>query len=159
MDVSSEVVSVEMVSEQSTQEIVNWIETDQPSRAEINCFEGDPLCAKAEETLQLYGLEYDITGSDRTEVLLVYERVITRDCENRYIDNSVNPYNLYHPTFGCSIAANMVQMVADKRQFVSPALLDYADAASMVNAYNRFINPPQDNPSNNNNYSVSQVGR
>ena len=157
--VSSAIVSVEMVSEQSADEIINWIETDQPSRAEINCFEGDPLCAKAEGVLQLYGLEYEIVSSDHTEVLLVYERVLARDCENRFIDNSVNPYNLYHPTFGCSVATNMVQMVADKRQFISPTLLDYPDAASMVNAYNRFINPSEaDADSANQDYSISSVG-
>ncbi|MBY0355885.1 MAG: hypothetical protein K2Q12_09200 [Rickettsiales bacterium] len=142
LDVSSEVVSVDMVSEQSLDEVVNWIETDQPSRAELNCFEGDPLCDKAEQTLQLYGLEYQINPSEKTEVLLMYERVVTRDCEPRYIDNSVNPYNLYSPTLGCSVASNIVQMVTDKRQFVSPTLLDYSDAASTIRAYNQYINPP-----------------
>lgn len=145
LDVSSEVISVEMMSDQSADEIVNWIETDQPSRSEIQCFEGDPLCARAEDVLKLYGLEYEIVNSDRTEVLLVYERILARDCENRYIDNTINPYNLYYPTYGCSVASNLVQMVTDKRQFVSPTLLDYPDASSMVRAYNLFINPPKTN--------------
>jgi hypothetical protein len=159
LDVSSEIVSVEMVSEQSADEIINWIETDQPSRAEINCFEGDPLCAKAQDVLNLYGLEYEIVSSDHTEVLLVYERVLARDCENRFIDNSVNPYNLPHPTFGCSVASNMVQMVADKRQFISPTLLDYADATSMVNAYNNFISTQQASAgASDDGYSASTIG-
>jgi hypothetical protein len=153
LDISSEVVSVEMVSDQSADEIANWIETDQPSRAELQCFEGDPLCGRAEEVLKLYGLPYEITASERTEVLLVYERVLARDCENRYIDNTINPYNLYYPTLGCSVASNLVQMVTDKRQFVSPTLLDYPDAASMVRAYNLFINPPA-KEENNDRYSV-----
>lgn len=157
LDVSSEIVSVEMVSDQSADEIVHWIEADQPSRAELHCFEGDPLCAKAESVLQLYGLEHETTPSDKTEVLLVYERVVARDCENRFIDNSVNPYNLYHPTFGCSVASNMVQMVTDKRQFISPTLLDYPDAAGMVRAYNGYINPPKDEQSSDDNYKAASV--
>ena len=143
LDVSSEVVSVELVSEQSVDEIVNWIETDQPTSVELKCFEGDPLCAQTEDMLRLYGLEYEITPAEKTEAVLVYERVIARDCENRYIDNSINPYYLYHPTFGCSVASNLVQMVTDKRQFVSPTLLDYMDATSAIRSYNLFINPKE----------------
>lgn len=156
LDISSEVVSVELVSEQSVDEIVNWIETDHPSRAELNCFEGDPLCIKSEDVLKLYGLDYEVIASDRTEVLLVYERVIARDCESRYIDNSVNPYNLHSPTYGCSVAANMLQMVTDKRQFVSPALLDYMDAASAIRGYNSFVFPATENESEKS-YDVSDV--
>ena len=54
-----------------------------------------------------------------------------RDCENRYIDDTINPYNLNHPTFGCSISVNMVQMVTDKREFTNPSLMDYPDANKM----------------------------
>ncbi len=42
------------------------------------------------------------------------------------------------------MASNIVQMVTDKRQFVSPTLLDYSDAASTIRAYNQYINPPVD---------------
>jgi hypothetical protein len=39
----------------------------------------------------------------------------------------INPYNLNHPTFGCTIASNMVQMVSDKREFTNPGLTGEAD--------------------------------
>jgi hypothetical protein len=139
LDASSEVVTVRLDSEQSIDEIIEWIENDQPTRAELYCYNGDPFCDTAEEIFALYGIDYEYIQSDVNETYLVYERVVARDCENRYIDNSINPYRLNHPTFGCSMAANMVQMVSDKRQFISPPLLGYADAANLIKSYNDFV--------------------
>ena len=72
---------------------------------------------------------------------LVYERVLARDCENRYMENTVNPYNLNYPTFGCSNASNMVQMVTDKRQFTSPALLEMQDAERVERVMDGYRKP------------------
>jgi hypothetical protein len=69
--------------------------------------------------------------SGENSVSLVYERVLARDCENRFIDNTINPYNLDHPTRGCSTASNMLQMITDKRQITSPTLLDYSDGSRL----------------------------
>lgn len=57
------------------------------------------------------------------------------------MDNSINPYNLNHRTFGCSTAVNMVQMVGDKRQFTSPALLDFRDGENAVQDYETYLKP------------------
>ena len=144
LDVSSEVVTVPLASDQSLGELSDWINRDQPSRAELLCNEADALCAKARDALSLYGVEYQIMPSGENAAHLFYERVLARDCENRYIDNHINPYNFNYPTYGCSIASNMVQMVSDKHQFTSPSLLDYQDAEGAVRAYNGkylYFNP------------------
>jgi hypothetical protein len=127
LDVSSEVVTVEMTSEESLSELTEWVEGDQPTRAEIRCKEGDVLCDQAEQTLSLYNVDYEWIPSQTSEINLVYERVIAHDCENRFIDNRINPYNFNHPAFGCSVASNMIQMVTDRQQFVSPSLLGLYD--------------------------------
>jgi hypothetical protein len=141
LDVSSEIVTVELTSPDSLSELSDWVEGDQPTRAEIRCVEGDVLCDQAEETLSLYDVEYEWVPAQVSEINLVYERVIAHDCENRYIDNRINPYNLNHPSFGCSNASNMVQMVSDRRQFVSPSLLGFYDgrtAYKNMKTYHQF---------------------
>lgn len=145
LDASSEVVSVQLTSDRSIDEVVEWIDQDQPTRAELLCADGEPLCEATKEVMNLYGVEYQSAPSSENTVHLVYERVLARDCEHRYIDNHINPYNMNHPTFGCSTASNMVRMVTDKRQFISPALLDYIDAERGVGVYeNVYLNPAKE---------------
>lgn len=142
LDVSSEVVNLSVASDSALNELSDWLNKDQPSRAELYCLDSDPRCAAAQEVLDLYGVQTTYVAAADNTVSLVYERVLARDCENRFIDNHVNPYNLNHPTFGCSISANMVQMVSDKHQFVRPNLLDPADADKAVRSYQHYLNPP-----------------
>lgn len=143
LDVSSEIVNLSIASEPALDALAEWVNADQPTRAELYCMDGDQRCAAAQEILDLYGVPSYYVPAQDTTVTLVYERVIARDCENRFIDNSVNPYNLHHPTFGCSIAGNIVQMVSDKQQFVSPNLLDYTDARKGVQVYRNYLEAPR----------------
>lgn len=143
LDVSSEVVNLPVSSEQSLDELTNWVNRDQPSRAELYCDDTNPQCAAAVEVLNLYGIPTNRMASGDNMVSLVYERVLARDCENRYIDNSINPYNFNSPTLGCSVAVNMVQSVTDKHQFVRPNLLDTPDARKAVQAYQNYLQPRQ----------------
>ena len=59
-----------------------------------------------------------------------------------FIDNRDNPHNLNHPTFGCSIAANIVQHVSDKQQFVNPDIMSVPDAKKAVQAAQRAQERP-----------------
>ncbi len=143
LDVSSEVVNLPVNSETALDELTNWINQDQPSRAELYCMESDVRCSAAQEVLDLYGVPSLYVPSSDNTIALVYERVLARDCENRYIDNHINPYHLNHATFGCSVAANMVQMVSDKQQFVRPNLMDPTDATKGVQIYRNYLEPPE----------------
>lgn len=143
MDNSSEVVNIQLESDASVNELSQWVNQDQPTRAEVYCMEGDPVCRQARDTLDQFGVQTMYVAASDNNIALVYERVMARDCENRYIDNSINPYNLNHPTFGCSLAANMVQMVSDKRQFTNPDLLDYADSEKTQQVYNAYAKPKE----------------
>lgn len=143
LDASSEVVSVQLASDFSVEEIVDWIDQDQPTRAELLCMEGDALCNAARDVMGVYGVDYRVVPSQENTVHLIYERVLARDCEHRFIDNHINPYKMSHPAFGCSTASNMVRMVSDKRQFVSPPLLDYLDAERGVKVYQGIYLDPQ----------------
>src|SRR5262245_20348559 len=106
LDLSSEVVSVSLSDPSGADELIGWINQEQPSRAELNCVDSDPTCARAKEALEQFNVPYEQSGAVGNTVALHYERVMARDCENRYIDNPINPYNMNHPTFGCSVASN-----------------------------------------------------
>ena len=143
LDASSEVINIRLESARSVNDVSDWINKDQPTRAELYCLESDRICSNARGVLEQFGVPVNFVAAADNRVTLVYERVLARDCENRYIDNSINPYNLNHPTFGCSVASNIVQHVSDKAQFTAPALMDYPDAEKAVQAYGRYLEPPQ----------------
>lgn len=137
LDMSLETVNVSLDSNASIDELINWINQDQPSRAELYC-DGSAVCTKARAVFGQFAVPVDVSFGGRNEAVLVYERVMARDCNNAYKDNSINPYNLHHSSFGCSVKANTVQMVGDKRQFVSPDLLDYMDAERLNRQYRDY---------------------
>lgn len=148
LDMSSESVSVALGSGSGGRdELVGWVNQEQPTRADLACAQGEAACEQAREVLDQFRVPYQYGDAGRNAVVLYYERVLARDCENRFIDNSVNPYNFNHPTFGCSIAANTVQQVSDKRQFINPALLDFTDGQKSVQAVRRYqkATPDPDN--------------
>ncbi len=140
LDSSSEVVNMSLSSRNVLAQLADTLAQDPPSRAELNCGRGDAMCSEARNLFDQHGVPVEITGAG-DGVTLIYERVVARDCEQRYIDNSINPYNLHPPTFGCSISANMVQMVSDKRQFLSPSLLDFHDGAKAAQSYGNYLKP------------------
>lgn len=142
LDASSEVVNVALTSEASVQEVVQWVDQDQPTSAQVYCLEGDAVCTQTLEALELFQVPVQYTSAADNMVALQYDRVVARDCEHRYIDNTVNPYNLNHPTLGCSTAVNMIQMVENKREFTNPVLLDYMDGEKAVQRYEQHISLP-----------------
>ncbi len=158
LDVSSEVVNFSIVESHSVDELAQWINQDQPTRAELYCPADNLLCAQSQDVLDLYGVPTFYIPSPEPSVALVYERILARGCENRYIDNTANPYNLNHPTFGCSVAVNMLQMVSDKQQFVNPNLMDYQDAKKALQSYRNYLVPTQSADLQNQGVSESLVG-
>lgn len=132
LDVSSEVVNISLASSNALGDISGWLENSQPVEAEVKCTEGNNSCIRALELLESYDVPITYIPAESNNVVLIYERVVARDCESRFISNHINPYNLNHPTFGCSIAANMVQHVSDRQQFTNPELLDFHDAEKAV---------------------------
>lgn len=144
LDVSSELVTLRLDSPESLDEITDWINQDQPSRAELYCMENDSICMQAQEVLEQFGVAVDYYPAADNETLLVYERILARDCDSSFISNHVNPYNLNHPTFGCSVAANTVQMVSDKQQFVYPELTGERDAEKAAQTHREYAKPSKD---------------
>lgn len=141
LDVSSEVVNVQLGEPDSIDQLTEWVNQDQPTRAELYCMQEDKTCKMAGKVLDKFGIPVLYVAAADNNVSLVYERILARDCENRYIDNRINPYELNHPTFGCSVASNIVQHVGDKHQFVSPALMDYADGPKTVQNVDAYAQP------------------
>jgi hypothetical protein len=144
LDASSEVVSLTLASSTALTELSSMIAQDPPTGAELNCEPGESRCMQAKELFDRQGVPTQFAGNTGG-VTLIYERVVARDCQQRYIDNSINPYNLHPPTFGCSVTANTVQMVSDKRQFISPSLLDFQDGEKAVQNYRKYLKPADPN--------------
>ena len=141
LDVSSEVVNLSVASTAQRKDLSAWIEKDQPTRAELNCASTSKNCTDAEKILALYGVPViSGNGADQT-VTLIYQRILARDCNQRFVDNVPNHYNAPHPAFGCSIAANIVQEVTDKQEFISPNLADDPSAVRAVNDMRRAYVP------------------
>ncbi len=129
LDLSTETVNVALTSPNSVNELVDWVNREQPSRAELHCSGQTMMCMRAQDVFAQFAVPVEsVQTAGQDEAVLIYERVSARDCDQRYVDNTINPYNMHYPTYGCSISANMVQMVSDKRQFINPSLLDFADA-------------------------------
>lgn len=142
LDFSSEVVNLPVGNSVQLNEFSSWVNRDQPTRAELYCTSGARECDEAKDVLHLYGVPFTHVPSDQSTVTLVYERVLARDCEQRYIDNRNNHYNLNHPTFGCSIAANIVQHASDKKQFLNPSITDPANAEKAVQTFRQYLERP-----------------
>ena len=141
LDVSSEVVNLSTASKSDIIDLAAWIEKDRPTRAQLNCDVTDRQCIDAQKVLDLNGVPtLDGAGNDES-VTLVYERILARDCNQSYVDNPANYYNTNHPSFGCANAANIVQHVTNKQEFVSPNLSDDPSAVRGVNDIRRAYKP------------------
>ncbi|MFO0110127.1 MAG: CpaD family pilus assembly lipoprotein [Alphaproteobacteria bacterium] len=141
IDVSSEVVNLDITSAGELNDLSAWINRDQPTRAELYCLEGSPLCVEARQVLDLYGVPTQQMQSSASTVTLVYERILARDCNASYVEDK-NLTNVSQPAFGCAIAANMVQQVSNKQQIVRPNLMDYPDGEKAVEVYKYYQLPP-----------------
>ena len=153
LDVSSEVVNLGIENPAKLRDLSAWIAKDQPTRAELYCNLNDPRCKSAKKLLESQAVLTAVVPSNDNSVALIYERILARDCNQRFVDNTHDHYNAAHPAFGCSVTANMVQHVSDKREFVNPNLSDVPSAAGGVAAYNRAYAPRTDSPKG---YSVDK---
>jgi hypothetical protein len=137
LDVASEQVSVDLRQRNGLMQLTDAVNRNKPSSAQLTC-SNRMLCERAAEILDQYNVSYRQVNGVANTVTLNYQSIVARDCENRYIDNHINPYNLNHPTFGCSIAVNQVQMVSDKRQFIDPQLLGEYDGSKAAQNYDTY---------------------
>jgi hypothetical protein len=141
LELSTEAVNARLTSPASVQEIIDTINKQQPTRAEVRCPETDGLCREAMHVMKQFAVPVKYSNSGANTVTLIYERVLTHNCQNRFIDNTAgmgNLNNLNYPTLGCSVAINMVQMVSDKRQFTNPELMSTPAATKPVQVMTNY---------------------
>lgn len=146
LDSSSERVTIALGSRDALNEISRMATQDPPTRVELNCLRSDALCTEAKTLFVNRNIPAEFVD-DGDEITLVYERLVARDCDSRFVDNSQNNANLNHPALGCSVVGNTVQMVSDKRQFTNPSLMDMQDGSKTVQSYRRYQQPPVPVPS------------
>ncbi len=111
-------------SKANVKEILNWVKNENPSTASLACQDDSKYCNKIERVLERGGVTTTRSQAEHNSVTFTYDHTAARDCDAHYIDNMINPYNLNHPAFGCSVAVNTVQMVTNKKVFSDPHLMD-----------------------------------
>lgn len=158
LDVSNEVVNLSITGPDELIQLSKWVKQDAPTRAELYCTAGEKRCTEARKLLELQGVNVMEVPSPNNMVALVYERILARDCNQRFIDNHNNNYNAPHPALGCSISANIVQHVSDKQQFVNPSLSDTPRAAGGMMAYERAYAPSSNGKQQDGGIKSSLVG-
>lgn len=141
LDVSSEVVNLRVYDKKDIAALSDLVAKDRPSSAELFCDASSKDCADAKRVLETGAVAVAVTPSPNNSVSLVYERIVARDCNARYYDAGFSAYNVSQPSFGCAIAANTVQHVTDKRDFINPSLLDTPSAIQGVSAARRAEHP------------------
>jgi len=141
LNYSKERINLSLSNLKSIDELKDWIKRDKPNRAEIACFASAPVCRDAERVLKENGIPVDYANSG-SGIALIYEKVLASDCDPSFITNHINPYNLNHPAYGCSIRGNMLQMVSDRKQFTNPAMMGNASGEKAIQAMEGYRQPP-----------------
>lgn len=138
LSVATESVNVDLNQRNALVQLTNWVNRQEPANAVLNC-SNMQVCERAANVLDQFGIPYEKRDSASNVATLNYERIMARDCDNRYMTNHINPYNLNHPTFGCSTAVNMVQHIRDKRQITDPLLLGDYDGFKAAQNYDSYL--------------------
>ncbi len=141
IDKSAETVTFGLKAKNSVAKLSDMVKQDRPSSAELKCSLSNHRCAQAKEIFERNGIQINMASEQNGSVVLSYNRVMVRDCDQRYVDNMSGNRSINHPAFGCSIAGNMVQMVSDKSQFANPNLTDFVDGDKASQAYNEYLKP------------------
>jgi hypothetical protein len=123
---SAEKISFPVADAASVAAIEKWVNSgEKPSAAEISCNASGKSCKAVKQMLKKHKInttEVALTGE--SSLALIYERVTAKNCEESH--------------FGCATAANSLNMVTNRDQFIKPALSDYQDAAGAVRAVGKY---------------------
>ena len=141
IDVSSEVVNLSIANGDEIKQLGDWVSKDQPTRAELYCAAGDLSCADAQKVLDLRAVPSVVVPSDRRMVTLVYERILARDCNPRFTGAYPSAFGAHDAGYGCATAANIVQHVSNKQQFINPNISDNPSAVGAVLTLQRAYAP------------------
>lgn len=138
LSVNTESVSVDLNQRNAAAQIAKILSGEEASRAVLSCSNA-MVCQRAERTLNQYKLPYEIVQGQGNSVSIIYDRIVMRECDNRFVTNHNNPYNLNHRGFGCSIAMNQALAVKDKRQFTDPLVLGPYDGFKAAQNYDNYL--------------------
>ena len=138
LSVNTESVSIDLGQRNALAALVNSLNSAEPSRAILTC-SNTLVCGRAETLLKSYDVPYEVQTGTTNSVALVSDNITARDCDNRFVSNHNNPYNLNHTTFGCSMAMNQAMMVRDKRQFTDPLVLGPYDGFKATQNYDSYL--------------------
>lgn len=125
LSASSERVSFGLIDRSAVSSLKGWISDDKPSEAILSCVTGSDLCTDAKSTLEQNNIPFSFNKSGADSVTLIYSRIAAHDCDTS--------------RFGCSTAVNSLQMISDRKQFVSPSISDRQNAGKAVIDYEKYL--------------------
>lgn len=131
--VSSEKVTISLNSIDFKEELIEWLNKDQPTKATLACHTKAHHCVEAEKILHSFGVPFHFS-SDRDEntATLLYEKVVAKECVN----NKTHAQNL---PIGCAVTSNMMRMITDHNQLVKPkSAHHHHNAARAAHHYNEY---------------------
>jgi len=140
IDVAREEVTVPLDRPQGLDDLATWLEQSAPSHAILECAQGDALCSSAQRMLNNVGVPAAWrTSNGSNQVMLSYEKLTVRKCDQRSVDRKNRYNNLRHKALGCSVVSNTLNAVSDKRQFINPEKLGYLDGTQAVIIYDDYL--------------------
>jgi pilus assembly protein CpaD len=75
------------------------------------------------------GGAYDARGARQGQLIFSFRRyvAVAPDCATQWDNLAREPDNQHHANFGCAMAANLAQMIADPRDLLAPRTMGAAD--------------------------------
>lgn len=137
IDVTTESVNVDLGRRNALAQVANLTSSPNLASATLYC-SNTQLCERTAKLLRSKDVSYEIKQAETNVASLNFERPVARDCDNRFITNHINPYNLHHPTFGCANGINSAQMIRDKRQVTDPLILGPYDGFKATQNYDSY---------------------
>ena len=138
LSVNTESVSIDLGQRNALATLVNNLNSREASRAVLTC-SNTLVCGRAETLLNSYDVPYEVQTGATNSVAIISDQITARDCDNAFVSNHNNPYNMNHTTFGCSSAMNQAMMVRDKRQFTDPLVLGPYDGFKAAQNYDSYL--------------------
>jgi hypothetical protein len=132
IDISSENVTIPIVSHQNVEDVTQWLAKEVPSAARLSCYHGNAFCDMVREKLTAQQVEIEethltINSKEAPSVVLIYEAMQVRDCA---VDGAPM-------AFGCASSVNALEMISDRTQLVEPDLSGLPDAGIILKSMQR----------------------
>lgn len=138
LETSAEKITYSSSSSDVIERITHWADSKHPNRAELSCKSEERNCFRIQKALESFSIPVKhVPGNSNgiNDITLVYEKLIARDCYEDLANMLPDAHGqVAYPSLGCAVERNILGMVSDHNQFISPKLSGLQDASRAVKA-------------------------